>query len=68
MKKITLTVEVEVNDDYKYIAQDAGGQWYAYTDKPTLSFDFWNEKTGRLIKLSNSNIPNSNWKETLREI
>lgn len=52
----------------QYIAQDADGQWWGYEAEPNLSHISWYEnEVGRILKLE-SDLPNSNWTQTLQKL
>lgn len=52
---------------YKYIASDANGKVYAYTDNPKLGESIWKDTNGQMIPLTNVSYPYSSWKTSLRE-
>jgi hypothetical protein len=70
MKKITLKIEFELDDKYKFIAQDADGQLYAYIEKPGINEDFENfypiKNSSEMLLAQGASNPD--WKESLREI
>jgi hypothetical protein len=57
-----------IDPKYKWVAMDAGGEFYCYTDKPHLSsFDWWNSH-GQEGELS-LNLPyDGPWEESLVEL
>jgi len=72
MKKLTLKIDFELPNKYKYIAQDADGELFAYVDSPKIDeemkyFYSWESNSSRYITLAHG-APNENWKESLREI
>jgi hypothetical protein len=69
MKKITLKIDFELPNKYKYIAQDSDGELVAYVDSPKIDEEmkYFYSNSSRYITLAHG-APNENWKESLREI
>lgn len=66
--KVTISIEVDVPDDAKYIAVDKDGTPWAYYKEPTLDDNkvyaantYWAD--GAMVRLSVLN-----WRETLAEV
>jgi len=68
MKKIKLKIDFEVEDKYKFIAQDRDGELLAFVEKPVINDKLHLfESVNQEIHLA-SGSPNENWRESLREI
>jgi hypothetical protein len=56
-------------EKYIYMAQDADGCIYAYTDKPVIKedADMWDSTPGSSILVTGVNDPNPDWTYTLQQ-
>lgn len=52
--KITFTNTITLLDDFRYLAQDYDGCWYAYMEKPTIDNDweYWHGRPCELVTLT----------------
>ena len=69
MKTITLKIQFELPNEYKYVAQDKDGQLMAFIDKPVIddTFNIFDSVSSEEIMLAHGQ-PNENWQNSLVEI
>jgi hypothetical protein len=61
--------------DYRYIAQDKSGSWYAYKEKPDIGENEWVDGANKdpwspyvhYVLITATDVKNPNWMNTLQE-
>ena len=59
MKTVKIEIEVEVPDNFKWVAIDSNGYAFGYIQKPTSEAQAWG---GEIIEII------TNWRDTLTEL
>jgi len=57
----TLSFDIEISDDTKYVAQDSDGEWFEYIRKPThdIRFGHWSSLKSKLFILATKRPKNA---------
>lgn len=63
MRKVTITIEVELPDWHEWAAVDSSGNVYTYRDKPTVCDGHFSPSRQGINECKFAAI--ANWKETL---
>jgi len=68
MKTMQVTVEIEVPEGAKWMAQDQNGEWFFYSERPAPIDGMWVAGDGEMRFAYPDKRPGKDWKNQLFEV